>query len=743
MLDQQNQIQQLQAESSRKRTEMEAGISALEVKLTGCSKERDDIRFLLENAQNETEQLKMELSSVQAAADNEHQMDILQERFDFLQRECAEKDEGLAVMKEQLDKALEDEKRVPDLTTVIQERSVEIETLKTQFQKSQQAGTFLQHECAEKDESLAALQKRFREAQEEAKRVVELEKSVQERSVEIEALKTQFEESQMAGALLKRECAEKEENLTILKVQINKAEEEAKQVVELEKIIQNRSVETKALETKFEASQKACAESLNLLEEKKRSFALLTEQIKSLEAEKGRVEENEKSRASLAQQVKSLEGEKAKASTLRDTLRSKEEEIDRLESRLHETEHLPSKIEDLLKNLGLIGSQDSLAGSWDGIEEKLRSVVDPVKQNQKPRVKERASQPAGPRKTRVVNQKSAVPSTPLKKGPKNATHEYETTEVVYRQRRIRRSLSVSPNKMKSGNHKEVHRTQKHAEPESSIRPFSQVQWDLSSQRQSSPLSELTDLSGMFPGSPGTTKRNQAGPASVDKEKAKSFSLPSKGTGSRQTSQNVQKNTRLEVPATQFSDEDSGVEIQGGKKPHQHTLALADRDINVSIIPSSQTRKAIDAPENCLENSKTEAAKALSENRLELKGDDGRSHNSTQNQGRKMQPKGILKDTATPSSTTREKVIPRTPMREQKTGRPGIQRQPSRISSAWFHLPVSPIATRSGVTYSGKRSSQAMDPSTDNAGVQSRPKTRRRTKGKSNCSNVWDMANNTK
>ena len=674
MVDQQKALDELHSAAARDKADMEAKISTLEEQLTNCSLERNDAMVQLNRVQEEADHLKEELSSVQASLGSENQMDILQERFDFLQRECADKDESFAVLKAQFEKAQEEAKRRMESEKVFQEQSVAMENLKTQFDESQKADILLRAECAEKERTLAALKENFEKAQEKAGRVPDLENSVRERSLEIQTFKAQLEES-----------------------------------------------------------QKAHNEMVSSLEERERSIASLTEQIRSLESEKQRVEDVEKSLSALTEQINSLEIEKGRSAALRDTLRNKEEDLDRLESRLHEAELCYTKVEELLKNLGLLNQQESLSSALDGIAKKLSDIVDPIENTQVSRGRGKAPLTTGIRKKKGANQERTVLSTPLRKAQQSAPHEYETTEVVYRQRRIRRSISLSPRKSIQPAQEGALRTQKQAaDPDNSIRPFSQVQWDLSNQGQSSPLSQLTDLGSLFSPSPENAKSKHVGRARGNIWKVKSVTLPQKSDGSRKPSRKLRKDTTLEVPATQPDGEDSGVEFHGEKISSQHAHPLTERDINVSVIPSSQTRMDIEDP-GCRETSKTGNIKVCPGS---LNGNEDmnplqtHSQSHSQNQRRKIQPKGILKGVATPSST-REQSIARTPMREQKIGRSNVERQPSRTSSSWFDIPVSPIATRSGVTLGGKRNSQAMDHSTDNGGPQLRPKARRRNKGKSN------------
>ena len=663
----QKALDELNAATAREKAEMKAKISALEEQLTKYSQERIDVKLQLECVRKEADQLKEELSSVQASLGSEHQMDILQERFDFLQRECAEKDESFAVLKGQ-----------------------------------------------------------FEKVQEEAMKGIELEKIVQEQSAVMENLKAQFDESQKTGVDLQAKCAEKEKLLAELKENLEKAQEKAGRIPDFEESNDAQSVEIQTLSMQLEESRKAHDETKSSLEERERNIASLTENIRSLESEKRRVEDMERTLFELTEKIKLLESEKEKSAVLRNTLRNKEEDLDRLESRLHEAEICSTKVEELFRSLGLLNQHDSLSGAWDGVAKKLRDMVDPIENTQASHGKGKAPLTTGIRKLKRPNQEATALSTPLRKDQQKASREYETTEVVYRQRRVRRSVSLTPKKSIRPARERERKTQKQAVgPDDSIRPFSQVQWDFSNQGQSSPLSQLTDLGSLFSPSPENARSNEVGPAGNYKAKAKSHAKPPKVDGSRKSSLKVRKDDRLEVPATQ-ADEDSGVEFQGEGTSRQHAHPLAERDINISIIPSSQTRKAIEDPESCCGTSETGRNEANGLNGNEdttLSQEYSQIH--TQNQRRKIQPKGILKGAATPSST-REQSIARTPMREQRVGRSSPERQPSKTSSSWFDIPVSPIATRSGVTLGGKRNFQAMDPSAHNG----RPKTRRRNKGKS-------------
>ncbi|KAL1960379.1 hypothetical protein VTO42DRAFT_8339 [Malbranchea cinnamomea] len=566
------EVEEMKIEKLREAAEMGAKIAALEEEKGLWSKEREDMLTQISRSRTENEQLRSELSRTQSAVSSDNQMDLLQERFDFLQRECMEKDEQITVLKEQMEKA-----------------------------------------------------------QEGKKQAAELEQTVAERCAQVEALKTQVKEIQQASV---------------------------------------------------EATER--------LQEKDKSILLLTERVKSLE------HHNEKN------------------AVLKETLRSREEDLDRLECRLHEAEFWPAKIQGLLGDLGLVGPEESLGRCWDSAEKKLRNIVSQVRLIQTPRVKGKPSPPSGARKRQTMDQ-----------------HEYQTTEIVYRQHRIQGNMSASPKRTAAGSGRNGEKEQKRpaARSDIDIRPFSQVQWDPSIVGLSSPLSQLTDLSSVFPASPDKVTENQARPAQKEtvNKKARSLPLPPKETARLQCSQ--QSLHQGAGPKLLFPTANNVAELAGTP---EHPHPLGDLNINISGALSAQKRKAADCvvDDEPMKGDKKDSAdpQLIAKEKRNNGLSQDRSQSSTQNQNRKTRPRGILKDSSIPSPSRSGLSALHTPMKEKRIGRASVQRPPSSTSLSYFDIPVSPITTRSGISLGSKRSSQAMDPSAENGGFQTRFKTRRKTKG---------------
>lgn len=554
------------------------------------SKDNDDLRSQLEATREENEQLKLEASKARANEDNAIQMELLQERFDFLQQECTEKDESLA-------------------------------TAKTELEKLQENGT---------------------------KRTSELENRVVDKGAEIEGLRKQLADTQQTHG-----------------------------------------------------------DAENRLREKEQDILALTDQLQS----------------------SGKDG--AETSVLRDTVQNKEDEIQKLQRQVQETDFWSTKMERLLQRLGLIGPQGSLSTCWDPLESRLTWIVDQASQIQTPRTKGNSRSNAKDSKRRHTQKRATISTPQMQRAtPQVSTQEYQTTQVVYRQHSVRESKSVSPRKVRYMDSPTV---SKQGQPnyghQTPIKPFSQVQKDGNTDGQSSPLSQLTDLSSMFPASPIEKSQVWSGHMQTEpngeygNDTAKSPQLRSTTDAPKIGSQNSQKQGHISKIVTERDTECNN------EAPRR--LRLAEQSTNNPVAATSQ--KNTGAVNEGLENHggstghDVDKANGPESRKSSIAVTQSGSQDGGQSQGCKNQPKGILKDTATRSSG--QVSLTNTPIKGQKAGRAGVRRRQSRTSSAYFDDgSVCSSAARSGGSASAKRGSQTIDDPENSSARPSRPKTRRRTKG---------------
>ncbi|EEP76298.1 predicted protein [Uncinocarpus reesii 1704] len=340
---------------------------------------------------------------------------------------------------------------------------------------------------------------------------------------------------------------------------------------------------------------------------------------------------------------------------------------------LEGTKQCLSRIESLLRQFGILDANETVSHAWDKVEARLANfssssescemLLDADNDGASGEAPLQSLKQAGKRK-RTVN---LTPDAKRVSG-RRSSHEYKTTQVVYRKESISRSVSCSPLKSPTLKRPSSRRKQT-SKAISRIKPFSQVQWNLEG-HQSSPQQSIGDLNKIL-----------SGP--IDElSKATSFLVPS--TPKVQS----ESTTRLfEVPPSPVKN----VKVGSHMMQRKHTNELP--------------RKS-------------------QEERTVLQCDD--LNGLSQRKDLKTPPSGIFKNTALPTMEGRGLQDMHTPSRidnPKKKGTAAPRRQ-TRTSSQYFKSADTP-----STILSSTRQTWAVTQSTESAVSYSRPRRYGRRKGK--------------
>jgi hypothetical protein len=536
--------------------------------------------------------------------------------------------------------------------------------------------------CSKEKADLQAQLDTVQAENEQLKSELRQQQDVAEAENQMNLLREQFD-------VLHQECRDKDATLAELTDKLKKTAELSGRMAQLDKLHIAKSDEVGELR-KLEGATHTGKELMERLDRKDEDVASLTQKLRLAEATCGKVE------------------------SLGELVRHKDEHIRQLECRVKEMEMLPMQMATLLEKLGVDEPLDSFVNNWEALEKKLAPIIGQARRSGIPNAKDGPFVDEG-RQGRMDGKRKVLAGAPSEKDravPRIAAEEYLTTEVVYRQHSVRRSVSASPRKARFSQPAIPAKRQKTraGKPETHITPFSQVQWDPNIQGQSSPQSPLTDISNMFATIPASLKGRE--PEDQDRmgsEKAKYSQIAKSGT---RGSEKPREEQVLGKKARATADGPAN-RLRAGRGPQRFLFPLDERDANTPGAESSDGvgmagQHRMTGAEDSTEGSKENKAVPLPQT-------------SAENQGRIVQLRGILKETALTPSSGGQRLI-RTPVKERKVGRAGIQRRESRTSSAYFESPAGSLGS--------KRGAQAMEAPMDNAAQQTRSKTRRRSKGMS-------------
>ncbi|EEH05707.1 predicted protein [Histoplasma capsulatum G186AR] len=290
----------------------------------------------------------------------------------------------------------------------------------------------------------------------------------------------EHEPLQEALEALQYEIAEKDINLLSLKEELSKSEANNKRISQFQQELVDKSAEIAILRERLDNQLASNCSMEESLREKNNELVILKKKMEAC-------------------------GEfSADTSTLNGDVEQRNNELADLRSRIQAAEHIFEYAESILKQLGIIGIEESLRGCSNELQSRLRMMAGSLEERQPEELTESLHIPMRTSSKRQrTGRKCTMSSTYAERtGPGSSTRESQTTELVYRTRSTRET--TSPTLKTPSRRKNVSKRCPTALT-SFIRPFSQFQKDstpyLGQREQTSPLSEFTDLNILFPSTP--------------------------------------------------------------------------------------------------------------------------------------------------------------------------------------------------------------------------------------------------
>lgn len=317
-----------------------------------------------------------------------------------------------------------------------------------------------------------------------AKEKEELEHQLSELRINLAILQEQ-EPLQDTIEVLQYEIAEKDINLLSLKEELSKSEENTKRISMLQQEVVDKSADIAILRERLDNILTANASMEESLKKKKDELVTLNQKMEV----SGKIA--------------------AETSTLKKDVEQKDNELAELRSRVQEANHLFENAENILRQLGIMGTGESLQDCSGALQSRLKVMAGGPEERQ-------AKEHTGsglliPMRTSSKRQgtsrKRTMPSTHAECArPGSSTRERQTTELVYRTHSTREIMS--PTSKTPSRRRNVNKRQPTTSG-SFVRPFSQFQNDTTPgvhpREQTSPISELTDLNALFPSTPMNAK----------------------------------------------------------------------------------------------------------------------------------------------------------------------------------------------------------------------------------------------
>ncbi|EEH38319.2 hypothetical protein PAAG_01240 [Paracoccidioides lutzii Pb01] len=680
--------------------EMELKLAETVRKLEGAVGEIADLKNekfkIQEEAQRTEQRVRKELTRANLAAKDQHIAFFEQERHK-LRREKVLADKKTLKTAEEL---------AITKRTLMNLQQVEIDNLKLASSKED---SDIAIEAEKSKESFASATKELQSAYDQLEGVSKENEKLKHELSELRVkLATQQEQENMQEALevLQYEIAEKDLSLLSLKGELSKSEENIKKVSSLQQEVLDKYADITILRERLNSVTSTNAVIANSLEKKNEELAALEQRMETF----GKAD--------------------AEISILKREIEQKDSEVLQLRSQIQEADSLFANAENILRQLGVIGVEESLRDCSDVLQTQLRLITGGTEGGQQ--LGPTASHLIMPMRTSSKRQgttrKPTMSSTYAQcAGPGSSTRESKTIDLVYRTRSIRENISSpfrTPSKQEGGSKRQQTTSR------SDIKPFSRLQNDLTldvfPREQSSPMSEFTDLNALFPSTPINVK---------DVSTRESYTALSQLI---LTADNTFPSSR------------------GRTNPHGSSVPSISNAVNDVIVASRFGREAKDASEGIVSQgaqsgysaneagkrdsfridnqTRTQPETAIGAQKRKEMADGGESQvrdnaADCQNPPEKLPRKGILKETVKLSSFTKLNDI-KTPPHERDLGGKPIRpsstitfRRPSR-KSKYFNPTMSPTASITAKV--GKCGSTANKPNTPAGRARERP--RRRPRG---------------
>ncbi|OAT00703.1 hypothetical protein, variant 1 [Blastomyces dermatitidis ER-3] len=710
-----NELKEKQSEISDlelKLTDTIERLAAAESEIAGLTSERLKIR---DEAQKTEHRVREELTRANLAAKDQHRAWFEQERHK-LKREkiLAEKSaqkvaEELNSVKISLEAA---EKGNHELVAKMSQQQSEIDSLKMTASKRDS------NIAAEMDEvnmlhasTIQELQSAQWQLEAATKEKEELRHQLSELRMNLATLQEQ-EPLQETVEVLQYEIAEKDINLLSLKEELSKSEENNKTISQLQQEVADKSAEIAILRERLDNQLTSVTTIGESLKEKNNELIILEQKMEAF----GKLS--------------------AETSALKRDIEQRDNELAELRSRVQESNVIFKNTESILRQLGIIGTMESLRDYSNVLQSRLKMMAGSLdgRQPKEPiesglHIPMRISS-----KRQRTSRKRSMSSTHAECArPGSSSRERQTTEIVYRTRSTREIISPTlktPSRGKNAN------SGLPTTSTSFIRPFSRLQNETTPAiypgEQMSPVLEFTDLNALFPTTPMNAKNvgsNQARMAAAQNSlPSDKVILPCEVARTKERSALCVSDAVNDAICTSRRDkecEQSRGSIEA-EAPHEATgnepAAAASTPNKCRIDNNLEVQDNPCSPPKTI--ARTLKRKKMSEDEMHtMQGKKVASQKSPE----KLPRTGILKDTTKPTSSTIETVV-ETPPHENSGETPmGASpkitfRRPSR-KSKYFNPTNSPAAS---ITAMGGRCGSTTKKSHPPAGrVRERPRRRQR------------------
>ncbi|ODH13149.1 hypothetical protein ACO22_07553 [Paracoccidioides brasiliensis] len=692
--------------------EMELKLAETVRKLEGAVGEIADLKNekfkIQEEAQRTEQRVRKELTRANLAAKDQHKAFFEQERHKLRREKVLADKKALKTVEElaKTKRTLHDaEKCKEKIIEKMNLQQVEIDNLKL---ASSKVDSDIAREAEKSKESFSSATKELQSAYDQldgvSKENEELKHEISELRIK---LATQQEQENMQEALevLQYEISEKDLSLLSLKEELSKSEENSKKVSSLQQEVLDKYADIVILRERLNNETSANAVITNSLEKKNEKLAALEQRMET----SGKAD--------------------AEISILRREVEQKDSEVSQLRYQIQEADSLFAKAENILRQLGVIGVEESLRDCSDVLQTQLRLITGGTEGGQQ--LGPTASQLIIPMRTSSKRQsttrKPTMSSTYAEcTGPGSATRESKTIELVYRTRSVRENISSpfrTPSRQEGGSKRQPTTSR------SDIKPFSRLQNDLtldvSPREQTSPMSEFTDLNALFPSTPINVKdiSTRESHAALSQEILTADNSLSScrgrtnphGLSVPSISNAVSDVILASRLGKEAKDAREGMVSQGAQSAYSANEAGKRDSFRIDNQTRTQPKTAIGAQKR---KEMADGESQIMDNAADC-----------QNPPEKLPRKGILKETVKLSSSTKLNDI-KTPPHEGELGRKPIRpsstitfRRPSR-KSKYFNPTMSPTASITAKV--GKCGSTANKSNTPAGGARERP--RRRPRG---------------
>ncbi|OJD25716.1 hypothetical protein ACJ73_02917 [Blastomyces percursus] len=481
-----------------KLTETIERLGAAESEIAGLTSEKLKIR---DEAQKTEHRVREELTRANLAAKDQHRARFEQEQHK-LKREKILAEKNAQVVAEELNSVKISlqaaEKCNHELVAEMSQQQSEIDSLKMTASKlDPNISAKLDEVKMLHASTILELQNAQRQLETATKEKERLRQQLSELRMNLETLKEQ-EPLQETLEVLQYEIAEKDINLLSLKEELSKSEENDKMISRLQQEVADKSTE------------------ISILREK------LDNQLTSVTSIEEPLKENNDKLIILEQKMEAFGKLSVEFSTLKRDIEQRDNELAELRSRVQESNVIFENAENILKQLGIIGTVESLRDCSKALQSRLKIMAgslggrqpkEPIESG--PHISIRTSS----KRQRTSRTRSMSSSHAECTRPGSSSRERQTTEIVYRTRSTREIISPT---LKTPSRGKKASGRLPMTSTSFIRPFYQLQNETTPAiypgEQMPPVPEFTDLSTLFPSTPMNAKNvgsNQARMAAAE------------------------------------------------------------------------------------------------------------------------------------------------------------------------------------------------------------------------------------